>query len=199
MVLKRIFDIILSGALLIMLMPVLIIVALLIRYHLGSPIFFYQNRPGLHGKTFRLIKFRTMRDSFNKQGELLPDKDRLTRLGHVLRACSLDELPQLWNVFKGEMSFVGPRPLLIEYLSLYNSEQKRRHDVKPGITGLAQVNGRNALNWEGKFALDLWYVDHQSFYLDIKILMLTFKKVLIREGITGQGSVTNEKFTGNNP
>ncbi|KTD04599.1 sugar transferase [Fluoribacter gormanii] len=197
--LKRIFDIILSGALLIMLMPVLIIVALLIRYHLGSPIFFYQNRPGLHGKTFRLIKFRTMRDSFNKQGELLPDKDRLTRLGHVLRACSLDELPQLWNVFKGEMSFVGPRPLLIEYLSLYNSEQKRRHDVKPGITGLAQVNGRNALNWEGKFALDLWYVDHQSFYLDIKILMLTFKKVLIREGITGQGSVTNEKFTGNNP
>ncbi|PWY56682.1 sugar transferase [Legionella qingyii] len=182
-----------------MLMPVLIIVALLIRYYLGSPIFFYQNRPGLHGKTFRLIKFRTMKDSFNKHGDLLPDKDRITRLGHVLRACSLDELPQLWNVFKGEMSFVGPRPLLIEYLSLYNSEQKRRHDVKPGITGLAQVNGRNALNWEGKFALDLWYVDHQSFYLDIKILMLTIKKVLIREGITGQGSVTNEKFTGNNP
>ncbi|QMT58817.1 sugar transferase [Legionella sp. PC997] len=197
--LKRIFDIILSGALLIMFMPILVIVALLIRYHLGSPIFFYQNRPGLHGKTFRLIKFRTMKDAFNKHGELLPDKDRVTRLGHVLRACSLDELPQLWNVFKGEMSFVGPRPLLIEYLSLYNSEQKRRHDVKPGITGLAQVNGRNALNWEGKFTLDLWYVDHQSFYLDIKILMLTIKKVLMREGITGQGSVTNEKFTGNNP
>ncbi|WP_454781368.1 sugar transferase [Legionella sp. WA2022007384] len=197
--LKRIFDIILSGALLIMFMPILVIVALLIRYHLGSPIFFYQNRPGLHGKTFRLIKFRTMKDSFNKNGELLPDKDRVTHLGHVLRACSLDELPQLWNVFKGEMSFVGPRPLLIEYLSLYNSEQKRRHDVKPGITGLAQVNGRNTLNWEGKFALDLWYVDHQSFYLDIKILMMTIKKVLMREGITGQGSVTNEKFTGNNP
>lgn len=139
-----------------------------------------------------------MKELYNKQGEVLPDKDRITPFGHFVRASSLDELPQLWNVLKGEMSFVGPRPLLIEYLSLYNHEQKRRHNVKPGITGLAQVNGRNALTWDDKFKLDLWYVDHQSFYLDIKILLLTIKKVLIREGITSQGSVSNEKFTGNN-
>nr|WP_058477793.1 sugar transferase [Legionella steigerwaltii] len=196
--LKRFFDVLLASILLVLLMPILVIVALLTRYHLGSPIFFRQDRPGLHGKTFQLIKFRTMKELYNKQGEVLPDKDRITRFGHFVRASSLDELPQLWNVLKGEMSFVGPRPLLIEYLSLYNNEQKRRHDVKPGITGLAQVNGRNALTWDDKFKLDLWYVDHQSFYLDIKILLLTVKKVVIREGITSQGSVSNEKFTGNN-
>lgn len=196
--LKRIFDILLAGILLVLLMPVLVSIALLIRYHLGSPIFFRQNRPGLHGEDFQLIKFRTMKELSNKQGEVLSDEERITRLGRFLRASSLDELPQLWNVIKGEMSFVGPRPLLPEYLPLYNSNQKRRHDVKPGITGLAQVNGRNALNWEERFALDLWYVDHQSFYLDMKILMFTIKKVLMREGITSQGSVTNKKFTGNN-
>ncbi|WP_322783742.1 sugar transferase [Legionella sp. PATHC035] len=196
--LKRFFDIVLASILLVLFMPILVIVALLTRYHLGSPIFFRQDRPGLHGKTFQLIKFRTMKELYNKQGEVLPDKDRITPFGHFVRASSLDELPQLWNVLKGEMSFVGPRPLLIEYLSLYNHEQKRRHNVKPGITGLAQVNGRNALTWDDKFKLDLWYVDHQSFYLDIKILLLTIKKVLIREGITSQGSVSNEKFTGNN-
>ncbi|KTC80715.1 sugar transferase [Legionella cherrii] len=196
--LKRFFDVLLASILLVLFMPILVIVALLTRYHLGSPIFFRQDRPGLHGKTFQLIKFRTMKELYNKQGEVLPDKDRITRFGHFVRASSLDELPQLWNVLKGEMSFVGPRPLLIEYLSLYNNEQKRRHNVKPGITGLAQVNGRNALTWDDKFKLDLWYVDHQSFYLDIKILLLTIKKVLIREGITSQGSVSNEKFTGNN-
>ncbi|MCW8409272.1 sugar transferase [Legionella sp. PATHC035] len=198
MLLKRFFDIVLASILLVLFMPILVIVALLTRYHLGSPIFFRQDRPGLHGKTFQLIKFRTMKELYNKQGEVLPDKDRITPFGHFVRASSLDELPQLWNVLKGEMSFVGPRPLLIEYLSLYNHEQKRRHNVKPGITGLAQVNGRNALTWDDKFKLDLWYVDHQSFYLDIKILLLTIKKVLIREGITSQGSVSNEKFTGNN-
>ncbi|WP_392538279.1 sugar transferase [Legionella sp. 227] len=196
--LKRFFDVLLASILLIVFMPILIIVGLLIRYRLGSPIFFRQDRPGLHGKTFQVIKFRTMRELYDKQGEVLPDKDRITRFGHFVRASSLDELPQLWNVLKGEMSFVGPRPLLMEYLSLYNDEQKRRHDVKPGITGLAQVNGRNALTWDDKFKLDLWYVDHQSFYLDIKILLLTVKKVVIREGITSQGSVSNEKFTGNN-
>ncbi|WP_322783947.1 sugar transferase [Legionella sp. PATHC038] len=196
--LKRFFDVLLASILLIVFMPILIIVGLLIRYRLGSPIFFRQDRPGLHGKTFQVIKFRTMKELYDKQGEVLPDKDRITRFGHFVRASSLDELPQLWNVLKGEMSFVGPRPLLMEYLSLYNDEQKRRHDVKPGITGLAQVNGRNALTWDDKFKLDLWYVDHQSFYLDIKILLLTVKKVVIREGITSQGSVSNEKFTGNN-
>ncbi|MCW8397229.1 sugar transferase [Legionella sp. PATHC038] len=198
MLLKRFFDVLLASILLIVFMPILIIVGLLIRYRLGSPIFFRQDRPGLHGKTFQVIKFRTMKELYDKQGEVLPDKDRITRFGHFVRASSLDELPQLWNVLKGEMSFVGPRPLLMEYLSLYNDEQKRRHDVKPGITGLAQVNGRNALTWDDKFKLDLWYVDHQSFYLDIKILLLTVKKVVIREGITSQGSVSNEKFTGNN-
>lgn len=196
--LKRIFDVMLASILLIILMPILIIIALLIRYHLGSPIFFRQNRPGLHERSFQLIKFRTMKELANKQGEILPDEERITPLGRFLRASSLDELPQLWNVIKGQMSIVGPRPLLIEYLPLYNKDQKRRHDVKPGITGLAQVNGRNALNWEERFALDLWYVDHQSFYLDIKIIILTLKKVLMREGITGPKSVTNEKFTGNN-
>ncbi len=196
--LKRIFDVMLASILLIILMPILIIIALLIRYHLGSPIFFRQNRPGLHERSFQLIKFRTMKELANKQGEILPDEERITPLGRFLRASSLDELPQLWNVIKGQMSIVGPRPLLIEYLPLYNSNQKRRHDVKPGITGLAQVNGRNALNWEERFTLDLWYVDHQSFYLDIKIILLTLKKVLMREGITSPKSVTNEKFTGNN-
>lgn len=195
--LKRIFDVTAASILLIFFLPLLIVIVFLIRWRLGSPVFFRQDRPGLHGKTFQLIKFRTMKETYNKKGEILPDKDRITHFGRLLRASSLDELPQLWNVLKGEMSFVGPRPLLMEYLSLYNDDQKRRHDVKPGITGLAQVNGRNALTWDDKFKFDLWYVDNQSFYLDLKILLLTMKKVLIREGITAQGSVSNEKFTGN--
>ncbi|STY28004.1 Putative colanic biosynthesis UDP-glucose lipid carrier transferase [Legionella wadsworthii] len=195
--LKRIFDVTAASALLILFLPLLLVIAFMIRWRLGSPVFFRQDRPGLHGKKFQLIKFRTMKETYNKKGEILPDKERITHFGRLLRASSLDELPQLWNVLKGEMSFVGPRPLLMEYLSLYNDDQKRRHDVKPGITGLAQVNGRNALTWDDKFKFDLWYVDNQSFYLDFKILLLTMKKVLIREGITAQGSVSNEKFTGN--
>nr|WP_269457324.1 sugar transferase [Legionella lansingensis] len=176
--------------------PIILIIIFLIRYNLGAPVFFRQERPGLHGKIFRMIKFRTMRDIADARGELLPDSQRMTSLGKFLRATSLDELPELWNVLKGEMSMVGPRPLLTEYLPLYSIEQRRRHDVKPGITGLAQINGRNALSWEEKFKLDVWYVNNQSLWLDIKILLLTVKKVLICDGITSEDSVTAEKFKG---
>ncbi|WED41887.1 sugar transferase [Legionella cardiaca] len=193
---KRIFDILFSCTLLLVMSPLILVIGLLIRYNLGTPIFFYQDRPGLHGKIFKIIKFRTMRDATNVQGELLPDEQRMTRLGRFLRATSLDELPQFLNVLAGQMSIVGPRPLLVEYLPLYNSEQKRRHDVKPGITGLAQVCGRNALQWEDKFKLDIWYVDNQSFWLDVKILFLTLKKVMLRDGITSEGNTTAEKFEG---
>ncbi|ASQ46403.1 sugar transferase [Legionella clemsonensis] len=193
---KRIFDILFSGAVLLIMSPLILIIGFLIRYNLGTPIFFYQSRPGQHSKIFKIIKFRTMKDATNVQGELLPDEQRLTRLGRFLRSTSLDELPQLWNVLMGQMSLVGPRPLLVEYLPLYNSEQRRRHEVKPGITGLAQVSGRNALKWEDKFKLDVWYVDNQTFWLDIKILFLTLKKVLIRDGITSEGNATAKKFEG---
>ena len=193
---KRIIDFFFAAAALLFLSPFLLLIALLIRLTLGAPVFFRQQRPGLHGKPFTLYKFRTMTDARDEQGNPLPDEQRLTRLGRFLRSTSLDELPELWNVLKGDMSLVGPRPLLMEYLPLYTPEQMRRHEVKPGITGWAQVNGRNALTWEERFALDVWYVDHVSFGLDLKILLLTLWKVLTRQGITHPGSETMPKFTG---
>ena len=174
----------------------LLLLVYLVRSRLGSPVFFTQVRPGLNGKPFRMVKFRSMTDERSPDGELLPDAERLSRVGALLRSTSLDELPELWNVLKGEMSLVGPRPLLVEYLQLYTPEQARRHDVRPGITGWAQVNGRNAINWQEKFALDVWYVDNQSFWLDIKILWLTLRKVLLRDGISARDEVTASKFTG---
>lgn len=194
--LKRTFDIFLSVLLLTLLTPVLIFISFLIFMKLGHPVFFTQVRPGRNAKPFRMIKFRTMLEVYDESGNILPDNKRLTRFGKFLRATSIDELPELWNVLKGEMSLVGPRPLLMEYLSLYNEEQSRRHDVRPGITGWAQVNGRNAISWEEKFKLDVWYVDNQSVWLDIKILFLTLKKVLVKEGITEKGQATATKFNG---
>ena len=176
--------------------PVLVVMALLVRRQMGAPVLFRQTRPGLHGKPFRMIKFRTMRNAINPQELPLSDSERLTRLGRILRSTSLDELPEFWNVLKGEMSLVGPRPLLMEYLPLYSDEQARRHEVRPGITGWAQVNGRNAISWEEKFALDVWYVDNRTIWLDLKIIWMTAKKVLIREGISAEGEVTMSKFTG---
>jgi lipopolysaccharide/colanic/teichoic acid biosynthesis glycosyltransferase len=167
-----------------------------VRRRLGSPVFFRQIRPGLNGQPFQMVKFRSMTDTCGADGVLLPDSDRLTPFGRFLRSSSLDELPELWNVLKGEMSLVGPRPLLMEYLPLYTTEQSRRHEVRPGITGWAQVNGRNTLSWEDKFKLDLWYVGHQSMLLDIKILWLTVRKVLLREGISAVGEATMQQFTG---
>jgi lipopolysaccharide/colanic/teichoic acid biosynthesis glycosyltransferase len=193
---KRLFDIFVSLVALIVLAPVLIIVAVLVRNKLGKPILFCQVRPGLGGKPFKMYKFRTMLDAKDDKGNLLPDSDRLTQFGKLLRATSLDELPELWNVLKGEMSLVGPRPLLMEYLPLYSDEQKRRHEMRPGITGWAQVNGRNAISWTQKFKLDVWYVDNQSLVLDLKILFLTVKKVVVREGISAENQATMEKFTG---
>ncbi len=193
---KRLFD--LCGAVLCILifaLPLMLLVYL-VRSRLGSPVFFTQVRPGLNGTPFRMVKFRSMTDERTADGELLPDAERLTRFGALLRSTSLDELPELWNVLKGEMSLVGPRPLLMEYLPLYTPEQARRHDVRPGITGWAQVNGRNAISWEEKFALDVWYVENQSLWLDIKILWLTVRKVLVRDGISASGEVTASKFTG---
>lgn len=179
--------------------PVIALLALLIRRKLGTPVLFRQARPGLNGTQFEMIKFRTMTDARDAMGDMRSDAERLTSFGQFLRSTSLDELPELWNVLKGEMSLVGPRPLLMEYLPLYSQEQARRHDVRPGITGWAQVNGRNALSWNDKFKLDVWYVDNQSFWLDIKILFLTVKKVLIRDGINAEGQATAEKFKGNEP
>ncbi|KTD06814.1 Sugar transferase involved in LPS biosynthesis (colanic, teichoic acid) [Legionella jamestowniensis DSM 19215] len=193
---KRLFDIFIASLLLILTLPVMGCIAFFVRWHLGSPVFFRQQRPGLDGKPFHMVKFRTMLDAKDKNGTLLSDEKRLTSLGKFLRSSSLDELPELWNVLKGEMSIVGPRPLLMEYLPLYNVQQKRRHAMRPGITGLAQVNGRNALAWEDKFNLDVWYIDNQSFWLDVKIIFLTVKQVLIRDGITSEGSATAEKFRG---
>lgn len=193
---KRLFDAVLSCiALLVFCIP-LMLLAWLIKGKLGSPVFFRQVRPGLNGQPFQMVKFRTMTDARNFNGQLLSDAERLTPLGRFLRASSLDELPELWNVLKGDMSLVGPRPLLMEYLPLYSAEQSRRHDVRPGITGWAQVNGRNALSWDDKFKLDTWYVDHHSRWLDIKILWLTVRKVLVREGISAAGEATMPKFTG---
>ena len=193
---KRFFDIVASVAGLIVLSPVIAIVAYLIRKRLGSPILFRQVRPGLGGKPFEMVKFRTMRDALDANGNPLPDSERMTDFGRFLRSSSLDELPELWNVIKGDMSLVGPRPLLMEYLPLYNEVQVRRHDARPGVTGWAQINGRNALSWEEKFKLDVWYVDNQSLWLDLKIIFLTIKKVLIRDGISAEGEVTMTKFTG---
>ena len=193
---KRLFDIAAAACALLVLALPLLVVVWMVRRKLGSPVFFTQVRPGLHGKPFEMVKFRTMTDARGPDGELLPDAVRLTPFGRFLRATSLDELPELWNVLKGDMSLVGPRPLLVEYLPLYSPEQARRHEVRPGITGWAQVNGRNALDWEAKFKLDVWYVDHRSLWLDIKILWLTVKKVLVREGISAAGEATMGKFTG---
>lgn len=196
MIIKRLIDLFSAMAALALLLPLLAVICLLIRWRLGSPVFFKQLRPGLHGMPFQMIKFRTMRDSCDMHGFPLPDEARLTRFGRFLRATSLDELPELWNALKGDMSLVGPRPLLMEYLPLYTPEQARRHEVKPGITGWAQVNGRNAISWEEKFSLDVWYVDHQSLRLDLKILWLTLISVFSRHGINEPGQVTMSKFTG---
>ena len=194
--LKRAFDIAASTSALIVLSPVLAITAYKVKKELGSPVLFRQTRPGLHGKPFEMIKFRTMKDATDKEGNALPDSERLTEFGKKLRASSLDELPELWNVLKGDMSLVGPRPLLMEYLPLYSAEQAKRHNVRPGVTGYAQVNGRNSLSWEDKFKLDTWYVEHQSLWLDMKILLKTVKKVIIKDGISAEGEATMTKFTG---
>ena len=194
--LKRAFDIAASTSALVVLSPVLAITAYKVKKELGSPVLFRQTRPGLHGKPFEMIKFRTMKDATDKAGNALPDSERLTDFGKKLRASSLDELPELWNVLKGDMSLVGPRPLLMEYLPLYNAEQAKRHNVRPGVTGYAQVNGRNSLSWEDKFKLDTWYVEHQSLWLDMKILLKTVKKVIIKDGISADGEATMTKFTG---
>lgn len=193
---KRIFDVIVSFSVLLVFSPVLLLVALLVRTKLGSPIFFTQIRPGLHAKPFKMIKFRTLTEQKDGSGNYLPDADRLTPFGALLRSTSLDELPELWNVLKGDMSLVGPRPLLMEYLPLYTPEQYRRHEVRPGVTGWAQINGRNAIDWETRFRLDVYYVDHQSFRFDMKIIFLTAIKVLRREGIQQEGQATVSKFTG---
>ncbi len=194
---KRCFDIVVAGLALVVLLPVVVVVAVLVRARLGKPAFFWQARPGLGGEIFRMVKFRTMTDGRDADGGLLPDVRRLTPLGKFLRKTSLDEVPELWNVLKGEMSLVGPRPLLVEYLPLYSEEQRRRHEVRPGMTGWAQVNGRNALSWEEKFALDVWYVENRSFWLDMKILWMTVRMVVTREGVSAEGEATMPKFAGN--
>lgn len=194
---KRALDILGAAIGLIVFSPILIVVSLMIRREMGSPVLFRQTRPGLHGKPFQMIKFRTMRNATDAEGKPLPDAERLTKLGQFLRSSSLDELPELWNVLKGEMSLVGPRPLLMEYLPLYSEEQARRHEVRPGVSGWAQVNGRNAISWDEKFALDVWYVDNRSFLLDLKVIWLTIRKVIKRDGISAAGEATMPKFEGN--
>lgn len=193
---KRLMDFFGAGFGLFLLAPVLIVVAIMIWRQMGAPVLFRQTRPGLNGKPFEMVKFRSMRDAIDAQGNPLPDSERLTTLGQFLRASSLDELPELWNVLKGNMSLVGPRPLLTEYLPLYSPEQARRHEVRPGVTGWAQINGRNAISWDQKFALDVWYVDNRSLLLDLKIIWLTLRKVVKREGISAAGEATMTKFTG---
>ncbi len=193
---KRFFDIAVSGLLLVLLSPLLAFLALLVRRRLGSPVLFRQRRPGKDAKPFEMLKFRTMTDARGPDGALLADAERLTAFGRFLRSTSLDELPELWNVLRGDMSLVGPRPLLMEYLPLYSPEQARRHEVRPGITGWAQVNGRNAISWEEKFTLDAWYVDHRSFWLDLKTLWLTVRKVLLRHDISAADDATMPVFTG---
>lgn len=194
---KRIIDILGAGLGLLLLSPVLVLVAYKIRREMGFPVIFRQTRPGLHGKPFQMIKYRTMRDAIDANGRPLPDPERLTKLGRFLRSSSLDELPELWNVLKGDMSLVGPRPLLMEYLPLYSPDQARRHEVRPGVTGWAQVNGRNAISWDEKFTLDVWYVDNRNLWLDLKIIWLTILKVIKRDGISATGDVTITKFMGN--
>ena len=193
---KRLMDVLGAMAGLILLSPVILVVAILVRVFLGSPVLFIQDRPGLKGRPFKILKFRTMRDTTDRTGKLLSDADRLTRFGKFLRTASLDELPGLWNVLRGNMSLVGPRPLLTEYLSLYTKEQARRHDVRPGLTGWAQINGRNALTWDEKFALDIWYVDNRTWCLDLRIILLTVWKVIRREGINAAGEATMPRFRG---
>lgn len=193
---KRLMDMVLSGIALVVLSPVLLVTALLVRTKLGSPVIFCQERPGKDEKIFKLYKFRSMTDQRDENGELLPDEVRLTRFGRLLRSTSLDELPELWNILRGDMSIVGPRPLLVRYLPRYNEEQRRRHDVRPGLTGWAQVNGRNAISWEEKFRLDVWYVEHLSFLLDLKVIFMTVKKVICREGISAENAATVVEFTG---
>jgi lipopolysaccharide/colanic/teichoic acid biosynthesis glycosyltransferase len=193
---KRLFDICVSVVAIALLSPLLFVTMFVTRIKLGGPVFFRQQRPGLHGQPFEMVKFRTMTGSRDSQGNLLPDGERLTAYGRFLRSTSIDELPELWNVLKGDMSLVGPRPLLMEYLPLYSAEQRRRHEVRPGVTGWAQINGRNAISWDEKFALDIWYVDNRSFFLDLKILSLTAKNVLIRRGVNAAGSATMPRFTG---
>lgn len=194
---KRTIDFLIAALILLVLILPLLGLAWLVRRNLGGPVLFTQTRPGLYGQPFKMIKFRTMTEQYDINGALLSDVDRLTPFGRFFRASSLDELPELWNVLKGDMSLVGPRPLLMEYLPLYSSEQARRHEVRPGITGWAQVNGRNALSWDEKFKLDVWYVDNQNIWLDIKILFMTVRKVLVRDGISAKGEVTMPRFTGN--
>ena len=193
---KRLFDITAATTALVVLSPVYAITAYKIKKNLGAPVLFRQTRPGLDGKPFEMIKFRSMRDATDNDGNALPDSERLTSFGQALRNTSLDELPELWNVIKGDMSLVGPRPLLMEYLPLYNDEQNRRHQLRPGITGYAQVNGRNAIGWDRKFELDTWYIDNQSLWLDIKILLKTVKKVVVKDDISANGEATMSKFTG---
>ena len=195
---KRLLDIIISLSALVLLAPLYVVISCKVKKNLGSPILFKQTRPGLHAQPFDMIKFRTMKDATDTSGNLLPDSMRMTTFGKMLRSSSLDELPELWNVLKGDMSLVGPRPLLMEYVPLYNKEQTKRHEMRPGITGWAQINGRNAISWEEKFQLDVWYVDNHSIWLDFKILLLTLKKVFIKEGISADGEVTMTKFTGSN-
>lgn len=197
-VIKRIFDLFISIVFLVIFSPVFAVVYILLLFANNGQALFFQERPGLNGKIFKIIKFKTMNDRKDKFGNLLPDADRLTTIGNFVRKTSLDEIPQLINVLKGDMSIIGPRPLLVQYLPLYNIVQKRRHEVRPGITGWAQVNGRNAISWKQKFELDVWYVDHLSFALDLRIFFLTIKKVFIREGISQEGQATMEAFKGNN-
>ena len=193
---KRLLDIVIASTALILLSPVYLIVSRKVKKNLGSPVLFRQVRPGLHGQPFEMIKFRTMKDALDAEGHPLPDSERLTPFGKMLRATSLDEMPELWNVIKGDMSIVGPRPLLMEYLPLYNSDQAKRHNVRPGITGHAQVNGRNAISWEKKFELDTWYVENRSLWLDFKIMLKTVKKVIAKDDISAEGEATMSKFTG---
>lgn len=196
--LKRLLDIVIASTTLVLLSPLYFYVVYKVKKNLGSPVLFRQVRPGLHGKPFEMIKFRTMKDAVDAQGNPLPDSERLTSFGKMLRSTSLDEMPELWNVIKGDMSIVGPRPLLMEYLPLYNKEQAKRHDVRPGMTGYAQVNGRNAISWEQKFKLDTWYVENRSLLLDFKIMLQTVKKVIAKDDISEAGEATMSKFTGTN-
>lgn len=195
-VLKRLLDLLASGLAIVVLSPLLLAISLLVLLKLGRPIFYRQERPGLHGKPFGLIKFRSMLDAYDDEGNPLPNEERMTRFGQRLRSLSLDELPELWNIVKGDMSLVGPRPLLTDYLPLYNEHQARRHEVKPGLTGWSQINGRNSITWEQKFELDVWYVEHASLGLDIKIIFATVWKVLRREGISHEGNVSMPRFRG---
>jgi sugar transferase EpsL len=195
-VIKRFIDVTIALVVGLLASPLLAVLFVLVRIKLGSPVLFAQVRPGMHGKPFQMLKFRTMTTMTDSFGNLLPDAERLTAFGKFLRSTSLDELPELWNVLKGDMSLVGPRPLLMEYLPLYSEEQARRHEVRPGITGWAQINGRNAIGWDEKFKLDVWYVDNQAFWLDVRILWLTAQKVVQREGVSAQGEATMPKFTG---